>query len=80
MNTKLNSRIKDRAHEKSTVVRLLDEVGYMILSFAALWASVRFSQLAGQFLALAAILGLKWVFGKRAQVIQIFYSERKESV
>ena len=80
MNTRLNSRIKGKVPEKSTVARLLDEAGYMLLSFAALWASVRFSYFTGQFLALAVILGLKWVFGKRVQVIQIFYSERKESI
>lgn len=78
MNTKLNSRIKDSVPEKSTVARLLDEAGYMILSFAALWASARFIDFTGQFLVLSVILGLKWVFGNRVQVIRIFYSERKE--
>ena len=80
MNAKLKNRIKDRTLKRSAAVRLLDEAGYVILSFAALWASARFSCFMGQFLVLSGILGLKWVFGNRTQVIQIFYSERKESI
>ena len=80
MNAKLKNRIKDRTLKRSAAVRLLDEAGYVILSFVALWASVRFSCFTGQFLALSVILGLKWVFGNRTQVIQIFYSERKELI
>ena len=77
---KLKNRIKDKTLKRSAAVRLLDEAGYVILSFAALWASARFSCFTGQFLVLSGILGFKWVFGNRAQVIQIFYSERKESI
>ena len=80
MNAKLRNRIKGGFLKRSIAVRLLDEAGYMILSFVALWASVRFSDFTGQFLALAVILGLKWVFGNRTQVIQIFYPERKELI
>ena len=80
MKAKLKNRIKGRASKKSAIVRLIDEAGYMILSFVALWASDRFSDFRGQFLALAVILGLKWVFGNRTQVIQIFYPERKELI
>ena len=80
MNAKLKNRIKDRTLKRSAAVRLLDEAGYVILSFAALWASARFSCFTGQFLVLSGILGLKWVSGNRMQVIQIFYSERKESI
>ena len=80
MKAKLKNRIKGRASKKSAIVRLIDEAGYMILSFVALWASDRFSDFRGQFLVLSIILGLKWVFGNRTQVIQIFYPERKESV
>ena len=80
MKAKLKNRITGRALKKSAVVRLIDEAGYMILSFVALWASDRFSDFRGQFLVLSIILGLKWVFGNRTQVIQIFYPERKESV
>lgn len=80
MNAKLKNRIKDRTLKRSAAVQLLDEAGYMILSFVALWASARFSRFTAQFLVLSAILGLKWIFGNRTQVIQIFNSERKESV
>ena len=68
MKAKLKNRITGRALKKSVVVRLIDEAGYMILSFVALWASDRFSDFRGQFLALAVILGLKWVFGNRVQI------------
>ena len=80
MNAKLKNRIKDRTLKRSAAVLLLDEAGYVILSFAALWASVRFSDWTRQFLVLSVILGLKWVFGNRTQVIQIFNPERKEPV
>ena len=80
MNAKLKNRIKDRTLKRSAAVQLLDEAGYMILSFVALWASVRFSDWTRQFLVLSVILGLKWVFGNRTQVIQIFNPERKEPV
>ena len=80
MNAKLRNRIKGGSLKRSIASRLLDEAGYMLLSFVALWASVRFSYLAGQFLVLSGILGLKWVYGNRTQVIQIFNSERKESI
>ena len=78
MNAKLRNRIKGGSLKRSIASRLLNEAGYMLLSFVALWASVRFSYLAGQFLVLSVILGLKWIFGNRAQVVQIFYSEKKE--
>ena len=80
MKAKLKNRITGRALKKSAVVRLIDEAGYMILSFVALWASDRFIDFRGQFLVLSIILGLKWVFGNRTQVIQIFYPERKELI
>lgn len=80
MNAKLRNRIKGKSLKRNVAIRLLDEAGYMLLSFVALWASARFSDFTGQFLALAVILGLKWVFGNRTQVIQIFYPERKELI
>ena len=80
MNAKLKNRIKDRTLKRSAAVRLLDEAGYVILSFVALWASARFSDWTRQFLVLSVILGLKWIFGNRVQVVQIFNSERKEPV
>ena len=80
MKSKLINRIKSRAHKRGTIVRLLDEAGYMLLSFVTLWASDRFSDFREQFLVLSVILGLKWVFGNRTQVIQIFYPERKELI
>ena len=80
MKAKLKNRIKGRSIKRSAIVQLIDEAGYMILSFTALWASDRFSDFKGQFLVLSIILGLKWVFGNRTQVIQIFYPERKELI
>ena len=80
MKAKLKNRIMGRALKKSAIVRLLDEAGYMLLSFVTLWASDRFSDFREQFLVLSVILGLKWVFGNRTQVIQIFYPERKELI
>ena len=80
MNEKLKNRIKDKTLKRSAAVRLLDEAGYVILSFAALWASARFNRFTAQFLVLSVILGLKWIFGNKTQVIQIFNSERKEPV
>ena len=80
MNAKLKNRIKDRTLKRSAAVQLLGEAGYVILSFVALWASARFSCFTAQFLVLSVILGLKWIFGNRVQVVQIFNSERKEPV
>ena len=80
MKAKLKNRIKGRSIKRSAIVQLIDEAGYMILSFAALWASARFSCFSRQFLVLSVILGLKWVFGNKVQVIQIFYPERKELI
>jgi len=77
---KLRNRIKDRTLKRTTIARLLDEAGYVILSFVALWASARFSDWTGQFLVLSLILGLKWAFGNRVHVIQIFYSENRGSI
>lgn len=75
---KLRNRLKDRALERTIIARLLDEAGYVILSFVALWASARFSCFTAQFLALSIILGLKWALGNRTQVIQIFHSEKED--
>ena len=74
---KLRNRIKDRTLKRTIIARLLDEAGYVILSFVALGASARFSYFTGQFLVLSIILGLKWAFGNRTQIIQIFYSEKE---
>ena len=57
-------------------IQILDKSGYMILSFVALWASARFTEWSIQFIALAVILGLKWVFTDQKQIIQIFSKER----
>jgi len=76
MQSKLKNRIKDPGLRKETIVGLLDYSKYVILAFVALWASARFADYSTQFLALAVILGLKWVFESQKQVIQIFTQER----
>ena len=80
MKAKLKNRIKGKNFKGRAFIRLLDETGYLILSFAALWASAMSDCFTGQFLILSVILGLKWVFGNKVQVIQIFYPERKELI
>jgi hypothetical protein len=76
MQSKLKNRIKSLEPKRNMAIQILDKSGYMILSFVALWASARFTEWSIQFIALAVILGLKWVFTDQKQIIQIFSKER----
>ena len=76
MQSKLKNRIKGLEPKRSMAIQILYKSGYMILSFVALWASARFTEWSIQFIALAVILGLKWVFTDQKQIIQIFSKER----
>ena len=76
MQSKLNNTITDLEPKRNMAIQILDKSGYMILSFVALWASARFTEWSIQFIALAVILGLKWVFTDQKQIIQIFSKER----
>ena len=72
MNARLKNRVRGLDLKRNIAVQILDKSGYMILSFVALWASARFSDFSNQFLALAVILGLKWVFDTQKTSIQIY--------
>jgi hypothetical protein len=76
MQSNLKNRIGYRKLEANAFAGLLDYAKYLILAFVSLWASARFADFSMQFLALAVILGLKWVFESQKQVIQIFTQER----
>jgi hypothetical protein len=75
MRTKLNSRINKLWLRKGGITGLLDHSKYAVLAFTALWMSFRFREVSLQFLALAVILGMKWVFGSQKQIIQIFMQD-----
>ena len=75
MQSKLKTRVKDLESRRNIVIQILDKSGYMILALIALWASARFAEFTTQFIALSIILGLKWIFGDRKRVIQIFTQE-----
>ena len=77
MSARLKNRIRNLEVKRDIAVRILDKSGYMILAFIALWASARFYELSNQFLALAVILGLKWVFDSQKQIIQIFTQDER---
>jgi len=76
MQSELKNRIKGLEPKRNMAIQIFDKSGYMILSFIALWASARFTEWSMQFIALAVILGLKWVFTDQKQIIQIFSKER----
>ena len=76
MQNRLKNRVKESVIRKEVFTGALDQSKSMILAFIALWASARFADYSMQFLALAVILGLKWVFESQKQVIQIFTQER----
>ena len=78
LNTRLTNRIKCFESRGKIIGMLIDKTGYLILTFIALWASVRFSEYGEQFLTLAILLGWKWICGNQTQVIQIFTQEEKE--
>ena len=73
MRIKLENRI--RASRRRLIYRIFSELGYVFLSFTALFLSAVFNGFMWQFMTLALMLGLKWIFGNRTQVIQIFSSE-----
>jgi len=76
MQSNLKNRIGYRKLQANAMAGLFDYAKYLILAFVALWASARFAEFSMQFLTLAVILGLKWVFESQKQVIQIFTQER----
>lgn len=72
----MKNRISEQRIKKEIIAGALNHSKYMILAFVALWASAICSDFNMQFLALAVILGLKWVFESQKQVIQIYTYER----
>lgn len=78
MNVRLANRLGNQIPARSVLALLIDRAGYVILAFVALWASARFSEWSEQFIALAIILGWKWICGSQVQVIQIFTHDEKE--
>ena len=72
MQSKLKNRINESRIRKEVIVGVFNHSKYMILAFIALWVSAVCSDFSMQFLTLAVILGLKWVFGSQKQVIQIY--------
>jgi hypothetical protein len=76
MQNRLKNRLKESTVRKEALTGAFDQSKYMILALIALWASARFADYSMQFLALAVIFGLKWVFESQKQVIQIFSQER----
>ena len=77
VNARLKNRVRGLDLKRTIAIQILDKSGYMILSFIALWASARFAEFAMQFLALSIILGLKWVFDSKKQIIQIFMQDER---
>ena len=70
MRTRLGNSI--RAPKGKLMYHIFSDLSYVFLSFMALFLSAVFHDFMWQFMTLAFILGLKWVFGNRTQVIQIF--------
>jgi len=77
MQSKLENRIKKSRVRKGVITGLLDHSKYAVLAFAALWMSARFNEGSRQFLVLAVIFGLKWVFESQRQIIQIFMQDER---
>lgn len=75
MHSKLENRIKKSRVKKEVVTGLITHSKYAVLAFAALWMSARFNEGSRQFLVLAVIFGLKWVFESQRQIIQIFMQD-----
>ena len=80
MNTRLTNRLGLQQPTKSLLSQLIDKAGYALLALVALWASARFPEWCEQFIALAIILGWKWIVGDQTQVIQIFTHDDREYV
>ena len=75
MRSKLSGGIKEARLKKKAAEGLFERFKYAVLALIALWMSARFGEMSKQFLVLAVILGLKWVFSDQKQVIQIFTRE-----
>jgi hypothetical protein len=75
MRNRLSDKIKESGLRKNMTGKLLGEFKYVVSALAALWMSAWFGGMCKQFLVLAVILGLKWVFSDQKQVIQIFTQE-----
>ena len=75
MRNRLSNKIKESELRKGAMEGLFERFKYAALTLIALWMSIRFSGMCKQFLVLAVILGLKWVFTGRKQPIQIFMPE-----
>ena len=77
MRTELNNRIKKLRLKKKTIKGPLSPIKYAVLALTALWMSARFDEVSRQFLVLALIFGLKWLFESQKQIIQIFMQEER---
>ena len=77
MNSKLGNRIKKLQLRRRMITGLLDHSKYAVLAFTALWMSARFNDYSTQFLALAVIFGMKWIFESQKQIIQIFMQDER---
>lgn len=75
MNTRLKNKIRNSESKRNIAIQLLDKSGYMILAFITLGASAITTEWSMQFIVLALIFGLKWVFTGQKQIIQIFTQE-----
>ena len=75
MRNRLSGKIKESRLRKEAIEGLFGRFKYAALTLIALWMSIRFGDMCKQFLVLAVILGLKWVFTGRKQPIQIFMPE-----
>lgn len=75
MRSKLSDGIKETRLRKKAMEGLFEHFKYVAPALIALWISARFDGMREQFLVLAVILGLKWVFPDQKQVIQIFTQE-----
>lgn len=76
MNTRLKSRIGNIELKRNIGVHSLDKSAYAIVALIALWASAVLDKWSTQLLALAVMLGLKWIFETQKSVIQIFMQEK----
>lgn len=75
MQNRLSNKIKESGLRKKATEDIFEHFKYAALTLIALWMSIRFGGMCKQFLVLAVILGLKWVFTGRKQPIQIFIPE-----
>jgi len=60
------------------MAQIADEAGYLILTVIALVASAVATEWTEQFIAVAFLLGWKWIRGSQTQVIQIFTTDHNE--